>query len=410
MGRTAASAFTPLTIGPLTLRNRFVKSGANEGRSRGGLPTEALVEHHRAVAAGGVALTTVAYCAVAQDGRTFADQLCLRPDAVAPLRVLTDAVHREGAAVAAQITHGGAFSFLKPAGGGRPGSASAGFNPTGALHGMPLKRALSPAELEAMADVFAAGARIARDAGFDAVEIHMGHGYLLSQFLSPGENRRDDAFGGDMEGRARFPRMVLRRVLDAVGGELAVMCKIGVYEGYRGGNTGTEAAQLAALLEAEGAHMLVLSGGMNVQAPWWIFGSKMPIAEMKAAEPGFIGRRALDMLALMQPRALTFRELYFREHSRMVRAAVRLPLGYLGGVKSLAGVDTALSEDGFDAVVLGRALLHDPALVERFRTGAVETSGCDSCNRCVATMHGPAGTHCVLHPVPDAAPNQRIAR
>ncbi|MCF4167611.1 NADH:flavin oxidoreductase [Zavarzinia compransoris] len=398
-----------MTIGPLTLRNRFVKSGANEGRSRGGLPTEALVEHHRAVAAGGVALTTVAYCAVAGDGRTFADQICLRPDAVRPLRALTDAVHREGAAVAAQITHGGAFSFLKPASGLRPGSASAGFNPTGALHGMPLKRALSPAELETIADIFAAAARIAEEAGFDAVEIHMGHGYLLSQFLSPGENRRDDAFGGDMEGRARFPRMVLRRVLDAVGARMAVMCKIGVFEGYRGGNEGDDAARLASLLEADGAHMLVLSGGMNVQAPWWIFGSKMPIAEMKAAEPGFVGRRALDMLSLMQPRALAFREMYFRDHSRKVRAAVRMPLGYLGGVKSLASVDAALSEDGFDAVVLGRALLHDPALVERFRTGTAEASGCDSCNRCVATMHGPSGTHCVLHAPPDAAPNQRIA-
>ena len=188
-------AFTPLTLGPLGLRNRFVKSGANEGMYRRGLPTKALVRHHREIAAGGAAMTTMAYCAVAPEGRTFADQLFIRPEALAPLRALTDAVHGEGAAISAQITHGGAFSFLKPTDGRRPGSASGGFNPTGALHGVPLKRALDPSELPVLADTFADGARLAREAGFDAVEIHMGHGYLLSQFLSPGENKRRDDFG-----------------------------------------------------------------------------------------------------------------------------------------------------------------------------------------------------------------------
>ncbi|TDP44383.1 2,4-dienoyl-CoA reductase-like NADH-dependent reductase (Old Yellow Enzyme family) [Zavarzinia compransoris] len=400
-------AFTPLRLGPLTLRNRFIKSGANEGMSRDGLPTRALVEHHRAIAAGGAALCTVAYGAISPAGRTFADQLCLHDEAVAPLRVLTDAVHREGAAASLQITHGGAFSFLRPADGRRPGSASGGFNPTGALHGTPFKRPLAEAELEALADGFAVAARLAGEAGFDAVEIHMGHGYLLSQFLSPGENRRRDRFGGDMAGRARFPRLVLQRVLDAVGGRMAVLCKIGVFEGYRGGNGIADVVALARLLEGDGAHLLVLSGGMNVQAPWWIFGSKMPVAEMKAAEPNRLARLALSALALMQPRRLDFRELYFREPSRAVRAATRLPLGYLGGVTSMAGVRTALA-DGFDAVVLGRALLHDPDLVRRFQAG-LPSSGCTACNRCVATMHTPAGTHCVLHGTPDAAPNRIVA-
>lgn len=408
MTSQAASAFEPLTIGPLRLRNRFIKSGANEGMYRGSLPTRALVRHHGQIAAGGVGLCTMAYAAIEKDGRTFEDQLWLRPEAVGPLRALTDAIHAGGAAASAQITHGGAFGFVRPSHGGRPGSASAGFNPSGALHGMPLKRALTPAELDALAGRFAAAARTAREAGFDAVEIHMGHGYLLSQFLSPGENRRRDDYGGDVEGRARFPRMVLRRVLDAVGRDMAVLCKIGVFEGYKGGAGPAEAARLARLLEADGAHMLVLSAGMNVQAPWWIFGSKMPIPEMKAAEPKAIGRLALSMLALMQPKHLEFQELYLREWSRQVRAAVAMPLGYLGGVKSLDNVGTVMA-DGFDAVVLGRVLLHDPALVEGFRSGRITHSGCTSCNRCVATMHGPSGSHCVLNPAPDPAENAVIA-
>lgn len=401
-------AFEGWTLGPLRLRNRFVKSGANEGMYRGSLPTRALVEHHRRIAAGGVALTTMAYAAIERDGRTFEDQLWLRPEAVAPLRVLTDAVHREGAAASAQITHGGAFGFVKPSDGRRPASASAGFNPSGALHGMMMKRALTPAELDALAGRFAAAAVTAREAGFDAVEIHMGHGYLLSQFLSPGENRRRDDFGGSVEKRARFPRMVLRRVLDAVGRDMAVLCKIGVFEGYRGGAGAGQAAELARLLEADGAHMLVLSAGMNVQSPWWIFGSKMPIPEMKQAEPSFIARRALDMLALMQPRRLEFHELYLRDFSRQVRAAVSMPLGYLGGVKSLANVADVMA-DGFDALVLGRALLHDPDLVDAFRDGRLTASGCTACNCCVATMHGPSGSHCVLRPAPNPADNAVIA-
>ncbi|MFA5123507.1 NADH:flavin oxidoreductase [Zavarzinia sp.] len=401
-------AFTPLTLGPLGLRNRFVKSGANEGMYRRGLPTKALVRHHREIAAGGAAMTTMAYCAVAPEGRTFADQLFIRPEALAPLRALTDAVHGEGAAISAQITHGGAFSFLKPTDGRRPGSASGGFNPTGALHGVPLKRALDPSELPVLADTFADGARLAREAGFDAVEIHMGHGYLLSQFLSPGENKRRDDFGGSLENRARFPRMVLQRVLDAVGKEMAVGCKIGVFEGYRGGGLARDAAGLARMLEADGAHFLVLTGGMNVQSPWWIFGSPMPVSSMKREDPSFIGRRALDILRLMQPKDLAFRELYFHDHSIQVRAATTLPLLYLGGVTSMAGVDQVLGE-GFDAVVLARALLHDPELVNKFAAGTATRSGCTACNECVATMHTPLGTHCVLRPLPDPAENQAIA-
>ena len=162
------------------------------------------------------------------------------------------------------------------------------------------------------------------------------------------------------------------------------------------------------MLEADGAHFLVLTGGMNVQSPWWIFGSPMPVSSMKREDPSFIGRRALDILRLMQPKDLAFRELYFHDHSIQVRAATTLPLLYLGGVTSMAGVDQVLGE-GFDAVVLARALLHDPELVNKFAAGTATRSGCTACNECVATMHTPLGTHCVLRPLPDPAENQAIA-
>ncbi len=259
-----------------------------------------------------------------------------------------------------------------------------------------------------VAGQFAAAARLAREAGFDAVEIHMGHGYLLNQFLSPLSNRRRDAFGGSTERRTRFPMDVLRQVKDAVGARLAVVCKLSVNDGARGGNRAEDSAVIARRLEAEGADLLTLSGGRNVESPWFLFGSPMPTAQMKAAAPHALARFGVTMLEKRTPRGLAFRDLYFLEDSRVIRQAVRMPLAYVGGVKSLAGAEQLMAE-GFDCIALARALIHDPALVAHFRTGEVTRSGCNSCNGCVAKIYDPAGVSCVLGPSNDPALTQRLA-
>ncbi|HEY9546248.1 MAG TPA: NADH:flavin oxidoreductase [Solimonas sp.] len=402
----AGKAFTPLKIGPLTLRNRFIKSATNEGMAKGGVPSKMLVEHHRRIAAGGVGMTTVAYCAVSPDGRTFVDQVSLNRESVPHLRALTDAVHREGAAICAQITHGGAFTFVPELSTRYPRSASGGFNAAGVLSGRLFRTAMTEAEMGAVIGEFVAGAKLAREAGFDAVEIHMGHGYLLSQFLSPMYNKRRDAYGGSTEQRARFPAQVLRAVLDAVGSELAVICKICVTEGVKKGANAKDAAIVAGVLEREGAHLLVLSGGMNVESPWAIFGSPMP-AEAVSSIQNTVVRLATKMMRLVEPK-ISFHELYFREHSKIVRAAVKMPLAYLGGAKSVAGVEAVMA-DGFDAVVMGRALLHDAALVNKFRDGTATVSGCNACNHCVVMMYTDGGTSCVLFPPNDVELNRTPA-
>ena len=400
---TPASPFSPIRLGPLELRNRFIKSATNEGMAPAGVPTKALVKHHQSMAAGGVGMTTVAYCAVSPDGRTFVDQIQLKDATIPHLRMLTAAVHREGAAACAQITHGGAFNFLPELGTRYPLSASSGFNAAGVLSGRLFKTAMTPADLDRVATEFATGARHARVAGFDAVEIHMGHGYLLSQFLSPAYNKRRDDYGGSPDKRARFPAMVLRRVLDAVGDELAVTCKISVHEGFKGGGTSEDAVVIARILEREGANLIVLSGGMNVEAPWAIFGSPLP-KEATDVVKNPIVRLASRLQRLMQPR-IQFQPMYLLDHSRKVRAAVKMPLAYLGGVKSMAGVQQAMIE-GFDCIVLGRALIHDPDLVNQFRSGRATESGCTSCNRCVVSMYTPGGTACVLKELNDPALNR----
>ncbi|MGH8445637.1 MAG: NADH:flavin oxidoreductase [Solimonas sp.] len=403
---SVTSPFSPTQIGPLKLRNRFIKSATNEGMAKGGTPSKMLVEHHRRMAAGGVGMTTVAYCAVSPDGRTFVDQVSLNRESLPHLRALTEAVHREGAAICAQITHGGAFTFLPELSTRYPRSASSGFNAAGVLSGRLFRTAMVEAEMQAVTEEFVVAAKLAREAGFDAVEIHMGHGYLLSQFLSPAYNKRRDGYGGLPEQRARFPAMVLRRVLEAVGHELAVTCKVCVTEGFKGGATADDAAIVARVLEREGAHLLVLSGGMNVEAPWAIFGSPMPSEAVSAIQNPVV-RVATKLMRLVEPK-IEFHELYFREHSQKVRAAVKMPLAYLGGAKSLAGVETLMA-DGFDCVVMGRALIHDPGLVNKFRDGSVTASGCTACNRCVVMMYTAGGTSCVLHAPNDAEMNSTPA-
>lgn len=400
----AASPFDPLTLGPLRLRNRFIRSGANEGMVVDGAPSKALVKHHRDMAAGGIGMTTVAYGAVSEVGRTLPNQVWLRPQILPDLKALADAVHAEGAAVCYQITHGG--SFVTSVKVDRPTmSASSGLNKAGLLRGNVFQRAMTAADMELVTQQFVDAARLCRQAGFDAVELHMGHGYLLNQFISPLSNRRRDAFGGSAENRVRFPASVLQRVKEAVGKDMAVLAKINVADGVKGGATVEDAIVTARALQAAGADLLVLSGGRNVESGWFMFGSNHNLDEMKKVLAGSWVTNLMLKLSQLNAPKVTFREMYFLEYSRRIRAAVTVPLGYLGGAKSLANAEAAVRE-GFEAVVMARALIHDPALVNKFRDGSATQSGCTSCNRCVPYIYHPAGTWCVMNPPNDPQLNK----
>jgi 2,4-dienoyl-CoA reductase-like NADH-dependent reductase (Old Yellow Enzyme family) len=400
-------AYQPMTLGPITLPNRFIKAGANENMSLRGLPTQALVKHHAELARGGVGLTTVAYLSVTKDGRTLPDQLWLSEDAVPALRVVTDAVHEAGGKIAAQITHGGSFvtGIFQPR---RLLSSMSGFNAAGLLRGNVLRRAMNKRDMDRMVDHFVAGAVKCMEAGFDAVEIHMGHGYLLNQFLSPMDNQRKDQYGGSAENRARFPVRVLREVKAAVGHKMAVLAKINVADGRRSGATVDDAIVTAKLLEEAGADMLVLSGGRNVESGWFMFGSNMNLEAMQRV----LGRWSLSGMAIgatakTAPK-VTFKELYFWEYSKKIRAAVTVPLAYLGGVKTADNVAQCMGE-GFDAVVIARALLREPELVNKWRDHPQEASLCDNCNSCIAYIYHPAGTWCIHRPPNSLEDNQTIA-
>ena len=399
------SAFDPIAIGPITLRNRFIKAATNEGMAKGGVVTKGLARFHERMAQGGVAMSVVAYCATSLDGRTFVDQATLNRDSVPDFRALTDNVHRHGAAACAQITHAGSFTFLPKdiLAADKPLSSSGGFNKAGVLSKRYLKKKMDRAEIAAMADEFVEAARLAKSAGFDAVELHMGHGYLLSQFVSPLYNKRRDEYGGTIEKRMRFPVEVLSRVLDAVGKDMAVIVKYSMTDGPKG-NGIDEGKAVARILEQNGAHMAILSNGMNIESITDMFGSAFP-AENRRANPNPLIRIGMWLQSLRQPKEVVFRENYLRELALQVRGAVDLPLSYLGGVQSWAGVETAV-RDGFDAIAMGRILIHAPNIIDRWKQGSQEESGCTVCNRCVSMMYMPEGTHCVLTGGQDPALNQ----
>lgn len=389
------NAFAPFTLGPIHVPNRFIRSGANEMMTHGSIPTRSLLEFHRRIAAGGTGMTTLAYVAVSPDGRTFESQGVMSPASLPHYRAIAEAVHAEGGTISAQITHAGSFVQHRELSTRRAMSASGGIDQMGAMMGRWFQRAMTPSDMAQVRQEFVSAAILAREAGFDAVELHMGHGYLLNQFISPLSNKRRDAYGCSAENRARFPAEVLSAVKDAVGGNLAILAKINLHDGVKEGATVEDAVVTARVLEKAGADMLVLSGGRNIEAPWAIFNSSLPLADMAKLQSGWAYQLQMKALKAMTPKNIQFSELYFLEAARRVRAAVGCSLGYVGGVLSMDGAQKVLDE-GFDAVVMARALVHDPAIVNHFRENPAHHSACDSCNRCVALMYSPSGTHCAI--------------
>jgi 2,4-dienoyl-CoA reductase-like NADH-dependent reductase (Old Yellow Enzyme family) len=380
--------FAPATLGPITLRNRFIKAATFEGMAVDNLVSDRLIEFHRVMAAGGLGMTTLAYVAVSPDGQGAPAEIVVRPEALDGLRRLADAVHAEGAAISAQIGHAGPVA----AGTGRPGLApSRLFNP------MALKFtvAVTDHDIERITRDFATAARLLQDAGFDAIEIHLGHNYLLSAFLSPALNKRTDRWGGSVANRVAFLRMVTRAVREAVGSSMAVLAKFNMVDGYRGGIWLDESLEAARLLESDGVlDALELTGGSSLRNPMYLFRGEAPIEEMAAAFPQPLKTGFKLMGSRFLP-SYPFEEAYFLPYARQFRAALSTPLVLLGGINRIETVQRAMDE-GFEFVAMGRALLREPDLLRRWQDGDTAESLCVHCNKCMPTIY--SGTHCVLVP------------
>ncbi|MEU6040840.1 NADH:flavin oxidoreductase [Actinomadura sp. NPDC047616] len=380
--------FEPARLGPLTLRNRTIKAATFEGMTKGALVTDDLIEFHRRHAAGGVGMTTVAYCAVAPEGRTERDQIWMRREALPGLRRLADAVHAEGAAVSAQIGHAGPVA--NAASNGLPALA-----PSGSISPLSLRRtrAATAADIERITRAHADAALLAVEAGFDAVEIHMGHNYFTSAFLSPKINKRRDGYGGSLANRAKVARGVARAVRDAVGDRIAILAKLNMDDGVPGGLWLDESLQVAQWLEQDGGlDALELTAGSSLLNPMYLFRGEAPVREFAATFPQ-PQRLGIQLVGGKFIRSYPYREAFLLDSARQFRAALTMPLVLLGGITERATMDRAMAE-GFQFVAMARALLREPDLIDRIQKEPATRSLCIHCNKCMPTIF--TLTHCVL--------------
>jgi 2,4-dienoyl-CoA reductase-like NADH-dependent reductase (Old Yellow Enzyme family) len=389
--------FSPAAIGGLRLRNRFIRSAAFEGMCPDGEPSAALVDYHRALAAGGVAMTTVAYAAVSRSGRSYLHQLCPWKTGTMPrLRQLTDAVHSEGAAASIQLAHGG-YAASPAAAGGKTIGPSAVLN----RYNLSFPRAMTEGDIETVTEEFGLAARSVVESGFDAVEIHAAHGYLLSQFLSPHTNRRSDRWGGSLENRLRFPIAVIRRIRRAVGPEFPILVKVNLRDGFGAGLDLDEAVDIAKRYEAEGVDALVLSGGFMTRTPIYVMRGDVPRKELRRDLPGPGRKLAALLFGRLLVRKFPFTEAYFLEDALHVREVTRLPLVLVGGLRRLEQMEQIVGR-GFEFVAMARPFILEPDLVKKFETGSSAEARCVPCNKCLASVAG--GTvQCVLSVSADAA-------
>ncbi len=393
----STDVFGAARLGPVTLRNRIIKAATFEAATPDALVTDDLINYHRLPAAGGVGMTTVAYCAVSPGGRTDGWQLWMRPEAVPGLRRLTDAIHAEGAAISAQIGHAG------PVANSRTNKAQAlapmrFFNPLS----MRFAKKATKDDIREVMGAHANAARLAIESGFDAVEVHLGHNYLASSFLSPLLNRRSDEFGGSLENRAKVARGLVRAVREAVGDRIAVTAKLNMSDGVRGGINTEESLQTAKWLEEDGGlDAIELTAGSSLVNPMYLFRGDAPIKEFAAAfkPPISWGMRMTGNKFLRQ---YPYREAYLLREAKLFRAELKLPLILLGGITNRDTMDMAMAE-GFDFVAMGRALLAEPDLINRIKDAEDPSSvrsTCTHCNLCMPTIY--SHTHCVVTGAPDA--------
>lgn len=375
--------FQEAHIGPLTLRNRTIRSAAFESMCPGHEPSQMLYDYHTSVARGGVGMTTVAYAAVEESGLSFDRQLVMRSEIIPGLRRLTDGIHKEGAAAGIQLGHCGNMSH-KEICGCIPVGACTGFN----LYSPTIVRGLRRNELPALAKKFGQAVNLAREAGFDSVEIHCGHGYLIDQFLNSYFNHRHDEYGGSLENRMRFMTMCIEEVMKAAGNDMAVVAKMNMRDGLkRPGTTLEESMEIAKRLQQLGVHAIVLSGGLVSATPMYVMRGEMPIHTMTHYMDKAWLKYGVRACGKMMVPTVPYQEAFFLEDALLFRKAMPdMKFIYVGGLVAGDKINEVLSH-GFEAVQMARSLLNEPDFVNRLKDDPHHRCGCRHSNYCIARMY-----------------------
>ena len=363
--------FEPTKIKNMTLRNRFVRSATYDGCcGRNGFVTEKQIKLFTDLADGGVGLIVTGIAYVHPSGQISPFQNSIADDASIPgLKRLTRAVHDRGAKIAVQLFHAGRESarFLASIKEQAIGPSIVPNDPFFQKE----YRAATVEEIRTIIRAFGDAAKRAKAAGFDAVQLHGAHAYLLSQFLSPYTNRRDDEYGGSFEKRLRFHREIYLNVRQKVGEDYPILIKTGGQDGFAGGLTFREGREAARRFSQWGFDALELSQGLRGR--WY-------------EETEF--RTKINRVE---------KEAYFRAWSKELKGLVTTPVMMVGGLRSIGLMEEIVEKGEADFISLCRPLIKNPQIIESWRKGSRDREDCISCNKCFENLVKGEALHCELN-------------
>ena len=362
----AAGVFENTRIKGLTLPNRFVRSATWEGLADAdGYCTKRVNDLMVQLVEGGVGLIISGNTYISPEGQGGPWHLAIYDDRFIPgLIEMTKAVHHSGGKIVMQIAHGGCqcrveLTGLQPIG---PSVFEGGKGS--------LCKEMTFQEIRSVVDAFGQAALRAKKAGFDGVQIHAAHGYLLSEFLSPFFNKREDAYGGSVENRARIVREVLQSIRQCVGTDFPVMIKLNSSDFLQGGLDVEDMLATASMLEKDGIDAIELSGGTTYS------GKNFPLRKFKNESEGD--------------------EVFYLDAAQRYKERVGVPLMLVGGIRSLFSAERLVRDHLVDYVSLCRPLIREPGLINRWKSGNVRSSECLSDNLCYKAAMSGEGVYCVV--------------
>ncbi len=342
--------FDPFTINRLELRNRFVRSATNDNLAYEGMVTDAQVSLFRELAQGEIGLIVTGGLYPTKEGKGPAGQTAADTDETTPyIRRLVNVVHENGGKIAAQIMHCG-WLVRPEVSGFQPVGPSAMVNPHTGIQ----VRELSGDEIHELVDHYVQAARRVIEAGFDAVQLHGAHSWLISAFLSPATNKREDEWGGSLEKRANFARRICQGIRKLAGPDYPLLIKLGLQDYHPEGKSTAEGIETARLLETDGVDAIEVSEGLESALRYHI--------RLDATSP------------------------YYIEECRQARRVLSLPLILVGGMRKVQDMQAVLDEGVADAISMCRPFIMDPHTVRKFRENLTNESECTSCNGCLELM------------------------
>ena len=351
--------FTPIKIGELTIPNRFIRSATHDFMATNeGLITERQISLYGNLGKGEVGLIISGHAFVHPGGKASPHQIGVHSDDTHEgLSRMIQAVHESHSRIFLQIAHAGRQTKEKLCG-CTPLAPSAVYEPVFKI----TPKEMAVKEIEAVVSQFIQASLRAKQAGFDGVQLHVAHGYLLSSFISPYTNKRIDEYGGSLRNRARIVLNIVEGIKEAVGGRFPLIVKMNAIDSLPGGLTGEESIQLGSILEKSGVDAIEVSGGMAESGEGSVWSGL---------------RSEQD-------------EGYFVEYAEKIKKAVRIPVFGLGGIRTFSNMEKIISEGLADMISMSRPFIRQPFLVREFRLGRFKKSACISCNKCF----NPRGISC----------------